>query len=379
MLPFFDCLSSKPTLIYYPLAFPCVFANNYILQISDLIRLNMNQRPKLRWGILGAARINQYLMPAIVAATNSELVAIASRRVGAGAETLAKYAPEHPEVKIYNQLEALLDDASIDAVYIPLSNHEHGQWTLRAIECGKHVLCEKPMALTVAEIEAIQLAAKLHKRKVVEGFMYRYHPQHERVLELINAGIIGKVRSVRACFSFNMQPARLYRLANNIARGGGAMWDIGCYAIHAARLPFAQEVPLAVTAMAKYADNGADISSSGIMDYGDGRYAQFDFSFERSRRAEYEVVGVTGGLKCHNVWAKHNDIPLISWWQEGGEINTEKLAIANHFQLEVEHFSACVLNNTLPKLSLVDSKINCQIIVATNQSAAEGKSIKLSY
>lgn len=337
----------------------------------------MNNQTKLRWGILGAARINQQLMPAIVEANNSELVAIASRRAGAAAETLANYAPDQQGVKVYDQLEVLLDDESIDAVYIPLSNHEHAQWTLRAIERGKHVLCEKPMALTVAEIDAIQLAAEIHGVKVVEGFMYRYHPQHERVWELIDSGVIGKVRSVRSCFSFMMQPARLYRLADNIANGGGAMWDIGCYAIHAARLPFAQEVPLAVTALAKYTDNGADISSSGIMDYGDGRYAQFDFSFERARRAEYEVIGTKGGLKCHNVWAKPAEVPVISWWQESGESAIDSLPVANHFRLEVENFSDCVLNDKQPKLTLEDAKNNCRIIVAANLSAAEGRRIEL--
>lgn len=337
----------------------------------------MNQQSKLRWGILGAARINQQLIPAIVAADNSELVAIASRREGAAAQTLADYAPDQQTVKIYDQAENLLADDHIDAVYIPLANHEHGQWTLRAIKQGKHVLCEKPMALSVAEIALIQATAEAYKIKVVEGFMYRYHPQHLRVWELIDSGIIGEVRSVRSCFSFMMQPARLYRLAENIANGGGAMWDIGCYAIHAARLPFADEKPLAVTAMAKYTKNGADISSSGIMDYGDGRYAQFDFSFERARRAEYEVIGSKGGLKCHNVWAKQEEVPVISWWAESGEQATENLPVANHFLLEVEHFSDCVLNDKATKLSLADAKLNCQIIVAANQSAAQSKTILL--
>ncbi|NOQ34551.1 MAG: gfo/Idh/MocA family oxidoreductase [Methylococcaceae bacterium] len=338
----------------------------------------MNKDNTLRWGILGAARINQQLMPAIVAAKNSELIAIASHREGAAAELLAQYAPKQQDnVHIYQQRDELLNDDSIDAVYIPLANKDHAAWALRAIEAGKHVLCEKPMALKVADIEAIEAAAKKHNVTVMEGFMYGFHPQHARVKELIDSGTIGEIRSVRSCFSFMMQPARLYRLADTIENGGGAMWDIGCYAIHTARQPFKGLKPLAVTAMAKPIENGADVSSSGIIDFGDGKYAQFDFSFERARRAEYEIIGTKGGLKCHNVWAKANETPVISWWTESGEGDTEPLALANHFLLEVEHFVDCVLNGKSPALSFEDARGNCQIINAALQSVEAGQKISL--
>lgn len=333
---------------------------------------------KLRWGILGAARINQQLMPAIVEANNSELIAIASRRPGAAADTLAQYAPDQKNVIIYDQPELLLKDDSVQAVYIPLANNEHAEWVLRAIEHGKHVLCEKPMALTVADIEAIEFAAKKHNVTVMEGFMYRFHPQHSRVKEIIDSGLIGEVRSVRSCFSYMMQPARQYRIAGNIEQGSGAMWDIGCYAIHAARLPFYNESAKAVSAMAKHIDTGADISCNGIIDFGDGKYAHFDFGFEHARRAEYEIIGSKGGLKCHNVWAKQLETPVISWWTESGQQCQETLALANHFQLEVEHFSDCVLNNKQPGLSLDDAKANCQIIVAALESVATKKQVILT-
>ncbi len=337
----------------------------------------MAKQIKLRWGILGAARINQQLMPAIVEAKNSELVAIASRRPGAAEETLARYAPQQKNVKIYNHPESLLGDDNIEAVYIPLANREHAEWTLRAIEHGKHVLCEKPMALTVADIEVIESAAKQYNVTVMEGFMYRFHPQHARVQELIDSGLIGEVRSVRSCFSFMMQPARLYRLADSIAQGGGAMWDIGCYAIHAARLPFGSAMPSAVTAMAKYTDSGSDISGAGIIDFDDGKYALFDYSFERARRAEYEIIGSKGGLKCHNVWAKQTETPILSWWTESGQQCEEKLPLNNHFRLEIEHFSDCVLNQTQPRLSLADAKTNCRVIVSALESVTQGNHIRI--
>ncbi len=337
----------------------------------------MNNKTKLRWGILGAARINERLMPAIVEASNAELVAVASRRPGAAAQTLAQYAPQQQQVRTYDNLQTLFDDPDVDAVYLPLANHEHAAWTLRAIEHGKHVLCEKPMALTVADIEAIQTAAQRHNVTVMEGFMYRFHPQHARVQELIESGLIGEVRSVRSSYSFMMRPARIYRLAESVKNGGGAMWDIGCYAIHSARM-FFNEPAISVTAIAKYIESGADIATSGIIDFGDGKYAHFDFSFERARRCEYEIIGTQGGIKCHNVWSMPSDVPVVSWWIEGGEQAEEQLPAANHFRLEIEHFSDCVLNASAPKLSLEDAKANCQIIVAALQSAACGQLVKLA-
>ena len=256
----------------------------------------MTDPTKLRFGILGAARVNERLMPAIVEAANAELVAIASRRPGAAAETLAKYAPGYPGVKTYDQLDALLDDPNVDAVYLPLANHEHGEWAVRAIERGKHVLCEKPMALSLAEIDAIEAAVARHGVTVMEGFMYRFHPQHQRVRELIDSGLIGEVRAVRTEYSFLMRPARMYRLAESVERGGGAMWDIGPYAIHSARQWFDRPA-IAVTAIAKFVDSGADITTSGVLDFGEGRHAHFDVSFECGRRSEYVVMGTRGGVR----------------------------------------------------------------------------------
>jgi predicted dehydrogenase len=132
-----------------------------------------------------------------------------------------------------------------------------------------------------------------------------------------------------------------------------------------------------VTAIAKYVDSGADIATSGIIDFGLGRYAHFDFSFERARRCEYEIVGTKGGIKCHAVWQLPGDVPVISWWTEEGLQCEERLPIANHFQLEIEHFSDCVLNNKEPLLSLDDAKSNCQVIVAALKSAAQGQVVQL--
>jgi predicted dehydrogenase len=173
-----------------------------------------------------------------------------------------------------------------------------------------------------------------------------------------------------------MRPARIYRLADDVSRGGGAMWDIGCYAIHTLRM-FFRQVPLSVMAMAKYVESGADISTCGVLDFGDGKFAQFDFSFERARRCEYEIIGTQGGIKCHVVWQLPGDVPVISYWTEDGRQCEERLPAANHFRLEIEHFSDCILSGKEPVLSLDDARDNCRVIVASLLSAAEGRLVQI--
>jgi len=337
---------------------------------------------KLRWGILGAARVNERLLPAIVAACNSELVAIASRRPGAAAEILDKYAPpsviNSGAVKTCDSPDALLDDALVEAVYIPLANEEHAEWAIKAIDAGKHVLIEKPMAITVADIDAIAVAAARSKVKVMEGFMYRFHPQQQRINEIVQSGIIGEVRYAKASYSFMMRPARLYRVARDANHGGGAMWDIGPYAVHTLRHCFETE-PLNVIAMAKYGESGADIATSGIIDFGDGRRGHFDVSFECSRQSEYTIIGTKGGVKCHTVWQlpDTSDVPVISWWTDDGRKGEEQYPASNHFNLEIEHFSDCVLNDKTPALSLTDARTNCQTINAVLASAQSGQKVKI--
>jgi xylose dehydrogenase (NAD/NADP) len=337
----------------------------------------MTDNKTLRWGILGAARVNERLLPAIVEARNSRLVAIASRRPGAASETLGKYAPGLSDVAVHDTLEALLEDGQVQAVYLPMANHEHAEWALRAIRKGKHVLIEKPMALTIEDIDAIAQAAGEAGVTVMEGFMYRFHPQHARIQEIIASGLIGEVRTVHTHYSFMMRPARMYRLALDVGQGGGAMWDIGPYAVHSARLWF-DTPPQAVTAIAKYTESGADITTSGIIDFGEGRHARFDVSFECSRQSEYTIIGSKGGIKCHAAWQLPGDVPFVSWWTDDGQACTEKLAVANHFNLEIEHFSDCVLNNKPPLLSFDDARDNCRTIKAALQSAATGKTVILA-
>ena len=176
---------------------------------------------KLKWGILGAARVNERLLPAIIEAPNSHLVAIASRRVGAAQATLEKYAPNYDGyVACYDDLDSLTTDKNVEAIYCPMANEEHAEWAIKAINAGKHVLIEKPMATTLKDIEAIEKAASKNKVKVMEGFMYRFHPQHARVADIVASGVIGDILSVRSSFSFLMLEARMYRINRSMSQGG---------------------------------------------------------------------------------------------------------------------------------------------------------------
>ncbi len=338
---------------------------------------------KLKWGILGAARVNERLLPAIIEAPNAQLVAIASRRAGAARATLEKYAPNYKgDVVAYDDLDALINDKNINAIYCPMANEEHAEWAIKAINAGKHALIEKPMATTLQDIDAIEAAAKKASVKVMEGFMYRFHPQHARVAEIVKSGVIGDTLSARSSFSFLMREARMYRINRSMSQGGGAMWDIGPYAIHSLRWAFGLE-PISVIAHAKLNEHGADIVTSGILDFGNdakgrARFGHFDISFERSRKSEYEIIGDKGWLKCHTVWAFDKDIPVISWGTDAGESGEEKLVPANHFVLEIEHFSDCVLNNKPTQLTFDDAKANCAALQASIYAASSGGIIGLN-
>lgn len=325
---------------------------------------------KLNWGILGAARVNERLLPAIVEARNAQLVAIGSRRAGAAKATLDKHAPGISGVTCYDDMDSLIHDSDVQAIYCPMANEEHAEWALKAIEAGKHILIEKPMATSLADISRIEAAAKVKGVTVMEGFMYRFHPQQAKVRELVESGLIGDVLSCRASFSFLMAPARMYRITRDMAHGGGAMWDIGPYAIHALRWCFERSgepaEPVNVVAYGKLNEHGADVVASGILDFGHdthgrARYGHFDVSFERGRKAEYEIIGDKGWIRCHNMWSYPVDDPVISW-EAGGKSETIVLPKANHFNLEIEHFGDCVLNGKSPLLKFADAKGNCRAI-----------------
>ena len=323
---------------------------------------------KISWAILGAARVNEKLIPAITNSKQGELVAIGSRRKNAAEECVKKYAQEHIEsIKCHTGFELILNNKEIDAIYIPLSNEEHTETALRAINNKKHVLIEKPMAIKSQEVELLIDAAKRNNVRIMEGFMYVFHPQFDRIQNIINSSILGEINYAHSMFSFPIQAARYYRINRSIKNGGGALWDIGPYAIHTIRSCF-KENPIRVYGQSNLNEHGADISTTGMIDFGLNKKATFDISFECVRRSEFEVFGKNGRLKCPLVWQPDNLPAKIIYSTEKSGLKEEVVPTANHFDLEIDHFNAAIIQDKKLKLSSEDAIWNSKTLEAIQKS-----------
>jgi len=323
---------------------------------------------KISWAILGAARVNEKLIPAITNSKQGELVAIGSRRKNAAEECVKKYAQEYTEsIKCHTGFELILDNKEIDAIYIPLSNEEHTETALRAINNKKHVLIEKPMAIKSQEVELLIDAAKRNNVRIMEGFMYVFHPQFDRIQNIINSSILGEINYAHSMFSFPIQAARYYRINRSIKNGGGALWDIGPYAIHTIRSCF-KENPIRVYGQSNLNEHGADISTTGMIDFGLNKKATFDISFECVRRSEFEVFGKNGRLKCPLVWQPDNLPAKIIYSTEKSGLKEEVVPTANHFDLEIDHFNAAIIQDRNLKLSSEDAIWNSKTLEAIQKS-----------
>ena len=322
----------------------------------------------VNWGILGAARVNQRLLPAIETNSHSKIFMLASRRNSAAEECVQQYAKNPEGIKTTTHFDDVINHPDINAIYIPLANEEHAEVALKALAQKKYVLIEKPMALTKQEVESITQAAKDNNVIVMEGFMYVFHPQFDFVLDFINSGKLGKIQYAHSMFSFPIQPARYYRINRSMKDGGGALWDIGPYAIHTLRQIMGGHIKQ-VNATAKMNSHQADMSTSGILEFSDQRRATFDISFECTRRSEFEIFGEKGRLKCHTVWQHENDEAIISYELDGSDPVVEKIQKGNHFDLEINHFVDCIVNNKESnKLSMNDAIEQVATMEATFKS-----------
>jgi len=322
----------------------------------------------INWGILGAARVNQRLLPAIENNPHSKLLMLASRREGAAQECINQYSKYPTEVEASQEFDEVIQHPDINAIYIPLANEEHTEVALKVIQHKKHVLIEKPMALTKDEVIQITNAAKKNEVQVMEGFMYAFHPQFDFIQQMIASGKLGKIQYAHSMFSFPIKPARYYRINRSIHDGGGAHWDIGPYAIHTLRKVMGGSVKRAF-ATAQMNTHEADMSASGILEFADHRRATFDISFECTRRSEFQIFGDKGCLKCHTVWQHENDEAIISYELDGSTPVVEKIPKGNHFDLEVSHFVNCILNNKeSDKLSMNDAIHQAATMEAVYQS-----------
>ncbi|GMV05118.1 MAG: hypothetical protein AMXMBFR53_13980, partial [Gemmatimonadota bacterium] len=235
-------------------------------------------RKRLRWGVLGTANIGRAAVnPAIRASSNGELVAVASR----DGERARAFAAEHAIPRALGSYEALVEDPEVDALYVPLPNSLHREWTVRAARAGKHVLCEKPLALTEAECREMAAVAEEHGTLLMEAFMYRFHPRTERVLALVREGALGPIRAIRSAFTFRLTRPDNIRLRPEL--GGGALMDVGCYCVNASRTLAGAE-PAEVQAQANWTEGGVDGELAGILRFPDGLLAHFDCALTVERR-----------------------------------------------------------------------------------------------
>jgi len=332
---------------------------------------------KVNWAILGAARITEKIIPSIIKSKQGQIVAVGSRRQNSAEECIKKYAPKHiDKIKYYRGFDSILNDKNIDVVYIPLSNEEHTETAIKAINNKKHVLIEKPMAIKSQEVELLINAAKKNDVKIMEGFMYVFHPQFDRIQNVINSSILGDINYAHSMFSFPIQPARFYRINRSIDNGGGALWDIGPYAIHTIRSCF-KENPKRVYGQSKLNEHGADISTTGMIDFGLNKKATFDISFECVRRSEFEVFGQNGRLKCPLVWQPDNSPAKIIYSTEKSGLKEEIVPTANHFDLEIDHFNSAIIQDGNLKLSGKDALWNSKTLEAIQKSILTNKWITL--
>ena len=323
---------------------------------------------KIRWGIVGAARVNERLIPAINQSALGELIAIGSRRRGAAKDCLLKHLPESEDkVSCFDGLDQVITHNNVDAIYIPLANEEHTEIALKAIREKKHVLIEKPMAIKSEEVKILIEEAAKNNVKIMEGFMYAFHPQFDRIMNTIKSNILGDISYAHSMFSFPIKPARFYRIDRSMENGGGVLWDIGPYAIHTIRQCF-KENPLRVKAIAKLNEHGADIATSGLIEFGSSKRATFDISFECTRRSEFEAFGALGRVKCPTVWQPDDKQAKIIINTESSGLTEEVVPAANHFVLEINHFNKVIISDIVPKLSNEDAFWNAKTLESIEQS-----------
>jgi predicted dehydrogenase len=321
---------------------------------------------KVRWGILSPAKIGvDKVIPAMQAGEYCEVTAIASRDLGRAQAA----AHQLGLAKAYGSYEELLADPEVDAVYNPLPNHLHVPWSLRAMEAGKHVLCEKPIALTAAEAQELLDAARRHPQlKVMEAFMYRFHPQWEAAKQLVDGGQIGELRTIQSFFSYYLLDPENIR--NRADMGGGGMMDVGCYCISLARFIFGSE-PRRVLGIVEYDPQfKTDRLASGVLDFGRGT-STFTCSTQVAPYQRVNIVGTQGRVEIEIPFNAPTDVPCLMWHQSADSVEKILLPVANQYTLQGDLFSQAVLNDTPAPTPLEDAVANMKVIEAVFGSHAE--------
>ncbi len=322
----------------------------------------------LRWGLLGTARINRRIIPALRASPRHELVAVASRDRGRA----DAYAREWRIPRAAPTYASLLNDPHVDAVYVPLPNSLHVPWTLTAIEAGKHVLCEKPIALDPGDLDLVAAAAASASRHVAEGYMYRHEPQTGAVLALLAKGAIGDLRTITGAFTYPRSRGNDVRLDPSL--GGGSLWDVGCYPVGFASL-VAGAAPVEVMGWASLGSSGVDESFSAMLRYASGVTARIDCGFRAVSRTWMELAGSDGVLVVPTPFKPSAREELGLRRHDGHQIIVVE-GSRELFVREVDDFAAVVQDGATPVVSLAESRALVSTLSALHESARLNRPVR---
>ncbi len=327
---------------------------------------------KLRWGALSTAKIGvKKVIPGMQRGALTTVDAIASRSIDKAREA----ADALGIAKAYGSYEELLADPEIDAIYNPLPNQLHVPWTIRAAEAGKHVLCEKPLSMDVAEAKTLLAVRERTGVKIGEAFMIRSYPQWLRVRELLNEKRIGELRAVNGVFSYYLEDATNIR--NHVESGGGGLMDIGCYLIHAARYAFGQEPTRVVGLIDRDPVMKIDRLTSGMLDFPGGQ-AIFTCSTQMVPYQRVQFFGTKGRIEIEIPFNAPPDRPTRIFVDDGGElfgsgITTETFPVLDQYTLQGDAFARAVLEDSEVPVPLEDSIGNMAVIEAIFESARTGQ------
>ncbi len=324
----------------------------------------MDER-KLRWGILSTANIGRAaFIPAVQASKKGEVTAVASRDAKNGAE----FAAQLGVPRSYGSYEALLEDPDIDAVYIPLPNSLHYEWTIKAALAGKHILCEKPLALDAIQCQEMDAAAKENGVLLMEAFMYRFHPRTEKVIDLVRSGTLGDLRMIQSSFTFKLTRPDNIRL--NAGLGGGALMDVGSYCVNICRTLVGRQ-PEEVQAIANWTNSGVDGQMIGCLVFANGIMAQFDCALTMTRRESYIAAGTNGYIAAPAAFLPGKGETSLHEFHDRIE-TLHKFSGCDEYQLMIEHFMDCIRENSQPRYSAVEAAANMRAIEALYKSARNG-------
>jgi D-xylose 1-dehydrogenase (NADP+, D-xylono-1,5-lactone-forming) len=320
----------------------------------------------VRWGILSTAHINRLVIPPAQASEQVDLIAVASRDQARAQEYARGWGIE----RSYGSYEELLADSDVEAVYISLPNSLHCPWSIRALEAGKHVLCEKPLGRRTADVEEAFAVAERTGRILMEAFMYRHNPQAQKLRELIEEGAIGKLRLVRAAFSFTMEDPDDVRMRPDVE--GGGLMDVGCYCVSGCRLLAGE--PEQVYAEQVIGSTGVDVVFAATMRFADGVFGQFDCGLVLPDRDELEAIGDGGSLFLDDPW--HAREPVIELRRDG-DVERIELERTDSYGLELKNLSDAIRGRGEPLLGRDDALAQARVIEGLYRSAASGAPVSL--